>query len=96
MHDIMVLIASTIFLISLFYITVFVFKTKLHLFKLLCTVCLLVFYTTLYMYGSPDYRSYLPIMQKVTFAIVIISILGLEYFTKKEDFEHIKAGGGGR
>ena len=91
LHDIMITIASTMFLLSLFYITVFIFKSKLHLFKYLCVICLLVFYGTLYLFGSGNFLSFLPIMQKLTFAIAIILILGLEHFTTKEDFEHIKA-----
>ncbi|HTE12342.1 MAG TPA: hypothetical protein VK645_15265 [Chitinophagaceae bacterium] len=92
LHDTMITISSTMFLISIFYITVFVFKSGLHLFKLLCIVYLLVFYCTLYLYGSGNYRAYLPAMQKITFASTIILIVGLEYFTKKEDFQHIKSG----
>lgn len=92
LHDTMITVASTMFLISIFYITVFVFKSKLHLFKVLCVICLLVFYSTLYLYGSGTFLIFLPIMQKLNFAITIILIVGLEYFTKKEDFEHIKAG----
>ena len=92
LHDKMITIASTMTLISIFYITVFVFKTRLHLFKFLCTVGLLVFYCTLYLYYSGTYLKFLPIMQKITFVSTIILILGLEYFTRKEDFQHIKVG----
>jgi hypothetical protein len=87
LHNIMITIASTMFLISIFYITIFVFRSRLHLFKFLCIVCLLVFYCTLYLYGSGNYLEFLPVMQKITLAITIILILGLEYFTKKEDFQ---------
>jgi hypothetical protein len=89
LHDIMVTVASTLFLVSIFYITVFTFKTKLHLFKFLCVGCLLVFYYTLYLFGVGPY-TLLPIMQKITFASVIVLILVLEYFTRKEDYEHIR------
>ena len=89
LHDIMVTISSTLYLVSIFYITVFILKSKLHLFKFLCIICLLIFYYTLYLYGSGSY-TFLPIMQKITFLSTIILILCLEYFTKKEDFEHIK------
>jgi hypothetical protein len=89
LHDIMVTIASTLFLVSIFYITVFILKSRLHLFKFLCISCLLIFYYTLYLYGSGKYIL-LPVMQKITFISTIILIVGLEYFTKKEDFEHIK------
>ncbi|MEO7309410.1 MAG: hypothetical protein ABIX01_03355 [Chitinophagaceae bacterium] len=92
LHDVMVTIASTLFLISLFYVTVFVLKSRLHLFKFLCILCLLIFYFTLYLYGSHTYPLLLPVMQKVTFASVIILVVCLAYFTKKEDFEPIKTG----
>lgn len=92
LHDIMVSISATMFLMSLFYITVFVLKTKLHLFKILCIICLLVFYATLYLYGSGNFRGYLPVMQKLLFIIEAGLIIGLEYFTTKEDFQHIKPG----
>ena len=90
LHDIMVTIASTIFLVSIFYIAVFVFKSKLHLFKLLCIIYLLVFYGTLAIFGSGYLLEYLPIIQKILFIISIILIVTLHFFTTKEDFEHIK------
>ncbi|MFY7910689.1 MAG: hypothetical protein ACOVO2_14080 [Emticicia sp.] len=88
LHDVMVTIASTLFLLSIFYITVFILKSKLHGFKVLCVMSMLIFYFTLYLYGSGSF-TYLPIMQKVTTLNMIILILLLEYFTTKEDFEHI-------
>lgn len=92
LHDSMITIASTMTLISLFYITVFVFKSRLLLFKFLCVAGLLVFYCSLFMYYSGTYLKFLPIMQKVTFVSTIFLILGLEYFTKMKDFEHLKQG----
>ena len=87
LHDIMVTIASTIFLVSVFYIAVFVFMSKLHLFKVLCALYLLFFYSTLYIHGSGNLREYLPTGQKILFAATLLLILGLHYFTKAEDFE---------
>lgn len=89
LHDIMVTIASTLFLLSIFYITVFVLKSKLHFLKVLCIISLLIFYFTLYLYGSGNFV-YLPIMQKITFLSMIILVLLLDYFTTKKDFEHLK------
>lgn len=86
LHDLMVTISSTLFLIGLFYITVFIMKTKLLFFKIACIVCLLIFYYTLYLYGSGNW-ALLAIMQKVTFISSMLLVLGLEYFTKREDFE---------
>jgi len=87
LHDVMIPIASTLFLIGIFYSTVFVFKSKLRGLQLLCTSTLLAFYLSLYCYGSGDFRAYLPVLQKITFLLVLLLVLGLEYFTKKEDFE---------
>lgn len=84
-HDIMVTIASTMFLVSIFYITVFVWRSKLHFFKFLCTSCLLIFYVTLYLFGWGDER-WLPTMQKVAYFSMLLLVLGLEHFTQKEDF----------
>jgi len=92
LHDIMVTISSTLSLIGLFYITVFVLKTKLHLFKFSCIICLLTFYYTLYLFGSGNWRL-LAIMQKISFISSMLLVLGLEYFTKQEDFKQIKPGG---
>jgi hypothetical protein len=89
LHDIMVTISSTLFLIGLFYIRFFIFKTKLHLFKFACSICLLIFYYTLYLYGSGNWEL-LAVMQKITFISSMFLILGLEYFTKEEGFKQEK------
>lgn len=88
LHDVMVTIASTMFLVGMFYITVFVLKSRLHLFKFCCVICLLVFYATLYLYGTGSVK-FLPIMQKVTFATTIALVLSLHYFTSQDDFKSI-------
>lgn len=89
LHGLMVIFASTLFLVNLFYITVFIFRSKLHVFKFLCIACMLIFYYTLFLYGSPN-REWLPVLQKLTFTSCLLLVLGLEYFTKKEDFEQVK------
>ena len=91
LHDIMVTVSSTLSLIGLFYITVFILKTKLHLLKFCCIICLLTFYYTLYLYGSGNW-GLLAIMQKVSFISSMLLVLGIEYFTRSEDFKQIKSG----
>jgi uncharacterized membrane protein YhaH (DUF805 family) len=86
LHDIMVTISSTLSLIGLFYITVFILKTRLHLLKFSCIFCLLIFYYTLYLYGSGNWRL-LAIMQKISFICSMLLVLGIEYFTKRENFK---------
>jgi hypothetical protein len=92
LHDKMVTISSSLFLLGLFYITVFILKTKLHLFKFSCIICLMTFYFTLYLYGFGNW-GLLAIMQKISFICSMLLVLGLEYFTRQEDFKQIKAGG---
>ncbi len=90
MHDIMLILSTTLFWTCLIIITVFIFKTSLHLLKIVCVICLLVFYYSVYLWGISDW-SLLPIMQKVNFVSSTSLILVLEYFTKQEDFAHIKS-----
>jgi hypothetical protein len=89
LHDLMLNISITLFWTCIVVITVFILKTRLHLFKFLCIICLLIFYYSLYLWGTSDW-GLLPIMQKVNFINSTLLILGLEYFTKQEDFAHIK------
>ena len=89
-HDLMVALAVSMALLSMFYITVFIFKSKLLFFKILSVACLLVFYSSNYIYYANTYTVILPTMQKLTFLMTIIWALGLEYFTDKKDFEAIK------
>ena len=90
LHDIMLIISTSLFWTCLIVITVMIMKTKLHLFKFFCIISLLVFYYTVYLWGISDW-SLLPIMQKVNFLSSTLLILGLEYFTKQDDFAHIKS-----
>ncbi|WP_426670273.1 hypothetical protein ACPPVU_03305 [Mucilaginibacter sp. McL0603] len=89
LHDIMLIISTTLFWTCLIVITVFILKTRLHLFKFFCIISLLVFYYSVYLWGISDW-SLLPIMQKVNFVSSTLLILGLEYFTNQEDFAHTK------
>ena len=88
LHDLMITISSTLSLLGLFYITVFILKTKLQLLKFCCVICMLTFYYTLFLYGAGDW-GLLAVMQKITLVSSMLLILSLEYFTKKEDFKQI-------
>ncbi|MEJ0101508.1 MAG: hypothetical protein WDO19_02640 [Bacteroidota bacterium] len=89
LHDLMLNISITLFWTCIVVITVFILKSRLHLFKFLCVVCLLIFYYSLYLWGTNDW-DLLPIAQKVNLINSTFLILGLEYFTKQEDFVDIK------
>jgi len=88
LHDAMIPIGATLSLIACFYITVFVFKTKLHWHKLLSVIMLLLVYTCCYLYSTRT-LAILPIMQKLALLANIVWVLSLEYFSRKEDFAHI-------
>lgn len=95
LHDQMVKIASTLSLVALFYITVFVLKSKLLLFKILSIVILLLLYTSLFLYYSRTYLEFLPIMQKAAFGMTMGWALGLQYFSEAGDFQFGKKTGDG-
>ena len=44
LHDLMLNLSITLFWTCIVIITVFILKTRLHLFKFLCVVCLLIFW----------------------------------------------------
>jgi len=88
-HDLMLYISITLFWTCIVCITVFIFKTRLHLFKAFCIVCLVIFYFSLYLWATSNWH-FLPILQKINFINSTLLILALEYFTSQEDFAHIK------
>lgn len=90
LHDIMVAMACTMAPVSMFYITVFVFRSKLYLFKILSVACLLIFYTCSYCYYTYSYIEFLPVLQKTALVITVTWVLSLEYFTKPADFNPLK------
>jgi amino acid transporter len=89
-HDSGIAIAGTLELLSMFYITVFVFRSNLHLFKVLSVVCLLVFYTCNFVYYTQNYLYFLPVLQKVLLGLSITWVLSLHYFTTAADFQSVK------
>ncbi len=86
-HDLMTTISSVLALIAIFYMTVFIFKSKLTFFKLLSIGCIAILYLNNYIYYSQQFLAYLPVLQKISFVLVFILILSLDYFTEKEDFQ---------
>lgn len=81
-------ISIVLTLFGLFVITFFILKSKLHLLKFCCIICLLTYYCFFFLYGF-SYLGSVFIMQKVYSICSILLVLGLEHFTKFEDFVHI-------
>jgi hypothetical protein len=79
-------------LTGLFIITVFILKSKLHLLKFCCIICLLTYYCFFFFFGL-GYIGLSVIMQKVYIISSMLLVLGLEHFTKYEDFIQIKSDG---
>ncbi|OOG73184.1 hypothetical protein B0E43_14135 [Algoriphagus sp. A40] len=91
LHDLGVL--SIVFtLVGLFAITVFTFKSKLHFLKFCCIFCLLTYYIFFLLFGLGN-MDLAVILQKVYTTSSMLLVLGLEYFTKQEDFIQIKLEG---
>ena len=91
LHDLGV-ISIILTLIGLFTITVFILMSKLHLLKFCCIICLLTFYCFFFLFGF-GYMGLAVIMQKVYTISSMLVVLGLEYFTKYQDFIKIESGG---
>ncbi|MCC6542026.1 MAG: hypothetical protein IT225_07375 [Flavobacteriales bacterium] len=85
-HDAMVAISSTLSLLGLFFITVFLMRTRLHLLKGMAVACMLVFYYTIFLYGMGDW-GLLAVMQKVALICSALLVLVLTLFTNALDFQ---------
>lgn len=88
-HDLMLAISNTLFWACIVCISVYLLKSKLNFFKIYAIICLLIYYYAMYLYISKDWSS-LAVVQKWNNISAILLILGLEYFTDKEDFANIK------
>lgn len=86
LHNQMITVAGALALLSMFYITVFVFKSKLVLFKVFSVICLAAAYACNYVYYTDNHLALLPVLQKVALFITITWILLLHYFTTAADF----------
>lgn len=87
LHDQMIIVSVSLALVSLFYISVYIFKSKLHLLKVFSILSLLVTYGCNYVYFTSSYLEILPVLQKVTLFIDLLWILSIEYFSRAEDFK---------
>ena len=89
LHDAMVTLSSTVAMLGLFYLTVFIFRTRLHRLKVFCLLCMLTFYATLFLYGMGNW-GLLAVMQKASFIGSMALVLWIEYFTRTSDFVRVE------
>jgi hypothetical protein len=85
-HDEVLIPASTLALLSMFYITVSVFKSKLHALKFLSVILLLSLYAANYVYYTRTHVELLPVLQKIALLLTILWILSLQYLSAPSDF----------
>lgn len=88
LHDLMLTISNLLFWTCITWITAFILRTQHYFLKLYCVICMCIFYFAVYIHTSSNWKL-LPIISKINSISTITLILGLEYFTKKEDFAHI-------
>lgn len=91
LHDAMVMLTSVLTLLIFFYFTVLAFKIRLRGLALASTLFLATFYFTTFMFYGSFHLEYLPIMQKVIFALKIGWVLWLQYGVDKTAFRTLTA-----
>lgn len=85
-HDIAITIACFFGMLAIFYLFVFVLRSRLRLLKLNAIICLFMLYFNALLYYSSLWLEILPIAQKISFVFLITWVLGLDYKATKEDF----------
>lgn len=78
-HDLMTTLSSIFGVFVVVGIIWEVYKSNLNLFKIGGIVCVILLGVNNYIYYSGHGIEYLPLIQKITFAVVLIWIIGLNY-----------------
>jgi CDP-diglyceride synthetase len=86
LHDVMITIAGIFSLLTVFYITIFIFKARLTFLSILSIFCLAAWYAVNYVYYTRQYLYLLGVMQKVSLLAAIIWALCVYYLSRPEDF----------
>lgn len=86
-HDAAVTVSGILLLLSLFYIAIFVFKSRLTWLKILSVVCLMSLYGINFIYYTRTMIEWLPTAQKVNLFFNLSWILALQYFAPARYFQ---------
>jgi hypothetical protein len=86
LHNAAITATLVLSMTSVFYITIFVFKSKMTWLKVLAILSILIAYSTAAVYYTRFHLEILPSMQKATLVSFLIWFLYLHYFTRREDF----------
>ncbi len=85
-HDTATTAASILAMLALFYLTVFSFRSRLLLLKVISSLGLLLLYVNNYVYYTQHFLEYLPVLQKLGFLSILSWMVMLEYYATPEDF----------
>ena len=83
-HDLMTILSSLFGLFVVIGIIIELYKSELTLYKISGVVCILILGLNNYIYYSQQFIETLPLLQKITFSIVLLWIIGLNYEMNKK------------
>jgi hypothetical protein len=85
-HDLMVTIMVVSGMVAVFYLSVFVFRMQSWFWGILTAACLALVYFDTFLYYSGLWLEILPGLQKINYILTIVWVIGIEYFTTRDDF----------
>ena len=83
-HDLMTTLSSIFGLFVVIGIIREVYKSKLSIYKITGVICILILGLNNYIYYTQQFIEVLPLLQKITFAIVLLWIIGLNFEINKK------------
>ncbi len=89
-HDIMTVLSSIFGLFLLIGIIRELHENKLHKFLITAIFCILILALNNYIYYTKQYLEFLPILQKISFAIVLAWVLTLNQHATKEEKQELQ------
>ena len=83
-HDLMTTLSSIFGLFVVIGIIREIYKSKLSIYKITGVICILILGLNNYIYYTQQFIEVLPLLQKITFAIVLLWISGLNFEINKK------------
>ena len=83
-HDLMTTLSSIFGLFVVIGIIREIYKSKLSIYKITGVICILILGLNNYIYYTQQFIEVLPLLQKITFAIVLLWIIGLNFEINKK------------
>ena len=83
-HDLMTTLSSIFGLFVVIGIIREIYKSKLSIYKITGVICILILGINNYIYYTQQFIQVLPLLQKITFVIVLLWIIGLNFEMNKK------------